>query len=137
MREIKFRAWDRELKELRRVTLMEFPEWSVCTQGPDYKYYEIGDRNSFKNEQTDRCILMQYTGLKDKNGKEIYEGDIVSIETWYGDAKVFWDEGSWWASPDYPRCNRRLLARTDEQKEIVGNIYENPELIASEPPPAP
>jgi uncharacterized phage protein (TIGR01671 family) len=127
MREIKFRAWDKERKDMRQIKLMDWSEWWVST-GSTWERengLEYGERNSFKNEETDRHILMQYTGLKDKNGKEIYEGDIVE-----------WDEKEWGAPNrevviwDYELLSSR---RTDWKQfcEVIGNIYENPELLQS------
>ena len=67
MREIKFRAWDKEKKTmLNWLSDMEAIK--------DAMPYDCGD------EWTENCILMQYTGLKDKNGKEIYENDVVRYE---------------------------------------------------------
>jgi uncharacterized phage protein (TIGR01671 family) len=77
---------------------------------------------------------MQYTGLKDKNGKEVFEGDIVSYDMIDGDevCEVFWDAGSvkmkfkesggWQSySVNVEDVEKRVL--------IIGNIYENPELL--------
>ena len=95
-----------------------------------------------KDINTLNFILMQYTGLKDKNGKEIYEGDIV--KGFYG-----FGHGEWWmtASVFYDFVGFRLkvidgderqvnyadFIEKDgtifEQKEIIGNIYENPDLL--------
>ena len=132
-REIKFRAWDKEENKMVRVTLLDFPEWSISYQdGTDY--YKNGDRNGFKNEDTDRCILMQYTGLKDKNGREIYEGDILrwvssnpfskgEIRT----VKVYYTEAHFWCYGAIGVYLGELLI--NEKCEVIGNIYENPELI--------
>lgn len=72
-REIKFRVWDKENKEILRVQELDF----------EPTFY--GGRMAIRTEQyndyfnTEEMLLMQYTGLHDKNGKEIYEGDIVEI----------------------------------------------------------
>jgi hypothetical protein len=112
MREIKFRAWD---KDKNKMT-----EWDILKDR--YGYF---NSNSF--------IVMQYTGLKDKNGKEIYEGDILYID--------------WKDSRYSPHINKYPVAwntknacwdlheggspQNDAKKymEVVGNIYQNPELL--------
>ena len=85
----------------------------------------------------DSFEVMQYTGLKDKNGKEIYEGDIfLDITSPYGkECVVIFELGSFgFKQHGYFRsfygCNKRWNAQTKESKiEIIGNIYENPELL--------
>lgn len=75
------------------------------------------------------CILMQYTGLKDWEGKEIYEGDIFKWGCQIG--SVYQNNNSWvfakTANPEYPSM-ALTISRTKEGK-IIGNIYENPELL--------
>jgi hypothetical protein len=110
MREIKFRAWDKEDKLM------------------DYAYYvaDDGDINWFEFSKAVRRnnILMQYTGVKDKNGKEIYEGDIIT--DWCGDRRsVGWYETGFWVK----RPNGDLVWPNADILEVVGNIYENPELL--------
>lgn len=141
MREIKFRCWDRVDKCMKRVHALDFSEWWVATN-----YYGgengvcDGERNSFKNEETDRHILMQYTGVKDDNGADVYEGDIVSgmeeercdghlinVNTWIGECRydndkkrlMWFDlyEGATYEIDDYMFEN------------VIGNIHENPELM--------
>ena len=84
-------------------------------------------------------ILMQSTGLKDKNGKEIFEGDILGIETDEGilNVNVFWDEKHALFMFESKKYNEKdLLAELVEDNtypfEILGNIYENPELLEVE-----
>ena len=139
-REIKFRAWDRKEMEMKRVLNISFISWSVTIGN-------IGDetteRNSFRNEETDRFILMQYTGLKDKHGTEIYEGDILRYRPYhnleYRDRfdihAVEWGETGDSDGYSHSRhqewiCGRDSLADVvDGECEVIGNIYENPKLL--------
>lgn len=135
-REIKFRAWDKENKKIRKVTKMNFfDEYIECDDGNLGEYWTI---------KYDETILMQYTGLKDKNGKEIYEGDIVIVRgeegrvTWMdregtehqcldcGIADVEFYEGMWYLNGE---VNNALYDLKEMEIEVIGNIYENPELI--------
>ena len=98
----------------------------IATQG---NHPEIATAGLFLLKYGDH-ELMQYTGLKDKNGVEIYEGDILHIESGntYGDTDVRFEEGSF--------CLKTVTDYTfwfhyfeeDAMIEVIGNIYENPEL---------
>lgn len=140
MREFKFRAWDKEKNEILPVKLMDFSQWWVSCD-PHYgtsKPNEYGERNSFKNEETDRHIIMQYTGLKDKNGTEIYEGDIIdgswinpmSKEKVMRHYQVTFNKGKYNAEliGHHPYGSTMLYFENDKS-EVIGNIYENPELL--------
>lgn len=72
--------------------------------------------------------VMQYTGLKDKNGVEIYEGDIIKADGMYADIIVFEDGGFNLSGGD---SGLNLLYQLDEygNSEVIGNIYETPELM--------
>lgn len=138
MREIKFRAWDRGRSEMLPITSMNWSEWWVSCEPileDSVLPLAYGDRNSFKNEDTDRHILMQYTGLKDRNGKEIYEGDIVRVEPKNGYGYITEDTDIGvitWVTGYY-------MVEMDKQTpffmlycayfEVIGNIYENPEVL--------
>ena len=107
MREIKFRTWFYDGEELPN---------GMMYQGEKSFRENLIDWENNILAPTDECtILMQYTGLKDKNGVEIYEGDIVKYE--YGQIfEIKWDYG--------------LLSHLENiWFKIIGNIYENPELL--------
>lgn len=119
MREIKFRAWY-DQKEL-----MYSDEYSVLEHFFAWSYH-------WKPEH-----LMQYTGLKDKNGKEIYEGDIVKCNPSYKEnheiGTIAWEKrrGGFVVKVGRPTSQGfdALKMAGATHKEIVGNIYENPELL--------
>jgi len=125
MREIKFRAWDNLKKEMiaegyhviGEVTVFGLiDQWVQERRGkvPSLEYYG-------------HIIEMQFTGLKDKNGKEIYEGDILAggmIVCWRDDLASFALRKEGWAYDHY--FGEAIDAGNTE---IIGNIYENPELL--------
>ncbi len=111
MRQIKFRAWDEKLK-------MMMPE--VDLSGPLQSYKWLG--------RTDLPI-MQFTGLLDKNGKEIYEGDIVKCRHIDVPAQVVYEIALGYGLRDTKNHWQGQLKTYAEDYEIIGNIYENPELL--------
>ena len=121
MREIKFRAWHKEKKIMGEVLGIDILHKEIFFSNGDVNYCEISD---FKYIE-----LMQYTELKDKNEKEIYEGDIVILHN--GKYKVIFntEEARFVLRDDEFEMNIPFTNNNNERMEIVGNIYENPELL--------
>lgn len=125
MREIKFRAWDKWAKKV-----IDSFHLRIDLSGDLYFWqWTEGGGKAHQEETKDRFVLMQYTRLKDKNGKEIYEGDIVKHEE--GNLVVEWCE----QEVGFRLYNGVIYRQTPEPNisewdiEIIGNIYENPELV--------
>jgi len=121
-REIKFRAWDKENKKmLVQSPYMSFHLFHITPNGHVYKQGKIQD-----------YILLQYTGLKDKNGKEIYEGDIVRFfDIPYGQDDVDFIEDIVVVQFEKGRFHKADRCWRDFKNagEVIGNIYENTELL--------
>ena len=116
MREIKFRAWDKLNKEMFNVEIMDFQERKVYRDTVSYCKFE-------------NIELMQYTGLKDRNNKEIYEGDIIFL---HGSKYkvIFKTEGARFVLRNNEfELEITFINNNNERMEIIGNIYENPELM--------
>ena len=124
MREIKFRAWHKEEKIIGEVLGIDILHKEIFFSNEDVDCYEHTD---FKDIE-----LMQYTGLKDKNSKEIYEKDIVSCNK-YKNIVVFFENGCF--KVRYPKNDTtNIICTLDTFLEkykckISGNIYENFELL--------
>ena len=112
-REIKFRAWDKKEK-----MMFHNPEF----KGVGHTLNDIFNIKAFE--------WMQFTGLLDKFGKEIYEDDIVVRPHGGNDGVVTWFRGGYWGvvvEDDY--WNYMFDTNSPEKHEVIGNIYENPELL--------
>jgi len=129
MREIKFRVYSKSLY------VMYSPDDNIKEPNLwDLRRYVIGGEL-----KDNKDILMQYTGLKDKNGKEIYEGDIVRWNIQYC-GKVYFKNAEFVVDEiesliknrmggSYINANLRKIKNSYNNIEIIGNIYENPELL--------
>lgn len=122
MREIKFRAWDKKHKKMRGHTDPQTIQAVI-----------------FHNDYNGRVIPIQYTGLKDMNSKEIYEGDIVTDGEYVGEVLFHdrWYEVGMhsgklaWCIFDKKTGEYITLGECDDEEtwEIIGNVYENPEIL--------
>lgn len=131
-REIKFRAWDNELKIFRQ---------SFYIDQLGLMYFNNG--GMVGTLETSNYVLQQFTGLKDENEKDIYEGDILKI-SWSE-----WNMGGYLQSDDMTNEHEKIVTvkykapsfcffskneiqtsiRKNAKIEVIGNIYENPELL--------
>jgi len=117
MREIKFRCWCMNKKEWEVDMMLLTLNGGIC---------------QLKNGvhipcRSDTHVLMQFTGLKDKNGKEIYEGDI--IEHQYGISTVEYQEDGF-KLIEGGHFSSAPLVYVRKTLEVIGNIWENPELLS-------
>jgi len=116
-REFKFRAWDTYVK----------PNKMVAPNNGDF----IGWHSP--SNWRDCYKIMQYTGLKDRNGKEIYEGDILFCNSFYSHKSLKKREYkavvSYSSGMFSPKSIGGTIVLNFEDCEIIGNIYENPELL--------
>jgi len=112
MREIKFRAWDLNNRKMYDSYIVD-ENGSFCVDG-DFT-------NNCECSEEDRVIQMQFTGLKDKKGKEIYEGDIIE-QIFYGDeiSKIM-------LVVEDIRNLESIRCGSSKENKIIGNIYKNPE----------
>lgn len=123
MRKIKFRAWHKEEKIMGEVLGIDILHKEIFFSNENVDCYEHTD---FKDIE-----LMQYTELKDKNNKEIYEGDILFESFGERYYKVVFENGSFRAEfeGDFEEHSFDLIDVVLHCCEIIGNIYENPELL--------
>ena len=123
MKEIKFRAWDKNTKIM-------IP-WDHLVKS---RIYFRTFRCALVSENSDNIELMQYTGLKDKNGIEIYEGDIL-FHPLQGKRKVFYPYSETVASYGLRNVDNGMGSTLQDAHrvwEIIGNCYEKPEPLKEE-----
>lgn len=136
----KFRAWQKSTQSMRDVLVIDYLNGMVDLEGGEIEQY------------LDDIELMQSTGLKDNNDTEVFERDVINVHWFYADydpvelgafeneeeaervvvTKEFGNLGFWWNDGDtwLDLATLAMSARLDEESfEILGNIYENPELL--------
>jgi uncharacterized phage protein (TIGR01671 family) len=133
VREIKFRGWLTKLKMMFSAEEMATDQLTLLTTG---QFINVSGAHTWESQihPVDKFIPLQYTGLKDKNGKEIYEGDIIAVDLEDVDKlenmEVKWCEdccGFTFGTKDNS-ASPNFYGKSNYCAEIIGNIYENPEL---------
>lgn len=130
----RFRAWNKATKEMHEVDVIvsiDFGKSEICVKTlffGKFSYYDLDD-----------IVFMQSTGLTDKNGKEIFEGDILSIETDEENVKVevLWESKHALFAFESKKYNEKipldeLFEDNSYPFKIIGNMWENPELLEVE-----
>lgn len=122
-REIKFRVWDNH----NQIWLKESELTLKCKTG--------SVKNKFSMGEIGGVTICQFTGLKDNKGKDLFEGDYIKIQWHFNDEEtvelVTWDNVfSFYKYGNNPICE---LVEQDNKFEIIGNIYENPNLLNPKP----
>ena len=127
MRVIKFRAWDEEHKRMVQFSMRDL----LTDLGSEYDFTEgvqvlLALFDGHLPASWPDLQVMQFTGLLDKNGKEIYEGDVINDG--YGGNVVYIDRYAGFYIQN-SHANALPLADAIYDKQIIGNIHENPELV--------
>ncbi|MDJ8959746.1 YopX family protein [Clostridium perfringens] len=129
-RDIKFKGWDSVNEVMLPVESINFREG----------YVSLNEGDNSLTDTLEMIELIQYTGLKDKNGKEVYEGDIIESPLWEAEPYeiVFKDyafkardirKKIMYGSDLFFDIDDLLSGCVGETFEVIGNIYENPELL--------
>jgi uncharacterized phage protein (TIGR01671 family) len=134
MRELKFRVWHKPTGVMHDYLKAKFgPKGVNITLSGKFKDVEEPTTLTVPNKDLE---VMQFTGLRDKNGKEIYEGDILRvgvIENIKQNREVVWENGAFFTLvPEDKKLTSRdhLVAYYSiEEMEVIGNICENPEFL--------
>ena len=124
-RDIKFRAWNENYKQMKKLFGIDMEEKRAFLDDELMSWWML-----------DHCEAMQYTGLKDNTGSEIYEGDIIEfrMNTYQGTyrGKVIFEKGCFILEYKIIGGFREYLyqvSKAEEQFEVIGNIYEAPHLL--------
>lgn len=118
MREIKFRG--------KRPFVGGWLYGLLDIQGNDVEIFSR-ENNTFSKGIVIPRTIGQFTGLYDKNGKEVFEGDVVKLPA--GNMRVSFSDGAFVLIPPKTNVIYEALGLIEDEYEIIGNIHENPELL--------
>lgn len=146
MREIKFRAFSKELGTIHEVDLINWENGFVHLK--QFAIYNEENEQALGGAMMDKLVVMQFTGLHDKNGKEIYEGDIIGTSDTYKPIFVVkfgeysdcveeygYDGCGWYLDMGKEQISLARMSHINSSGfevpgcEVIGNIHQNPELL--------
>lgn len=132
MREIKFRAWMKDYKKMCKVNQIDFEKQTAWIEADNGGH----ETRHTTTRDIDDIEIMQYTGSKDKNGIKIYEGDIAKLQDGHTSYYVVeWHKNGMWIfrfldnEHQYYSFNSVCDFMYTVNHEVIGNIYENPDLV--------
>lgn len=129
-RVIKFRAWNGFRHEMNKVLNVGWYEGIYMNISLDTEEGQVDYNDTIDNMECENIDLMQYTGLKDKNGKEIYEGDIVKLGTYTKGVVEYSDKYAQFVITNTNTIEYECEPLGDYTKiEVIGNKYDNLELL--------
>ena len=123
----KFRVWDKIKKRYYNGTNLNLNDYEEVYSDPAGIFFT---GLHFLQKDENQYIIQQYTGLNDKNGKEVYEGDIVKFKDLYASTNgqeligaIIFNKAAFWAQV------KGNYFYFDTEPEVIGNIFENPEIL--------
>lgn len=132
MQDLKVRVWDEEYQSM----LTDDDVNIRIESGRISAYEDVFEEWGMEQREIKNPIFLRYTGLKDRNGREIYDGDILS---WREHVRMYGTDLNKWVTEKVPvrfddtgamfLCGDDFLFKYNEKAEVIGNIYENPELL--------
>ncbi|WP_354632621.1 YopX family protein [Levilactobacillus brevis] len=132
----KFRVWDETQHKMLQVDCIEFIDGKAYWVEASPADGNVQGGNDGPVGDNSQLKLEQYTGLKDANGKEIYEGDIVKSSYKYAQPKIsqviMEDGNSYILGEDLATGNEMLVSDHINEIEVIGNMYENLELLEAQ-----
>lgn len=140
-REIKFRVWDNKYNGWLHCGFPNGVGNFVAASGRGYNFQMVLDNETLTDNvheevpfdgSNPRWVIQQYTGLKDKNGVEIYEGDILKCKTfdgWFDKVGYYYNREVKYVTACSGESEISGFLYIPVEREVVGNIFENPELL--------